>query len=133
MTPLVEWLLQAGLRATLLLGGLFVIWRLLPTAQPALRRWILLAACAGLIAAPWTAGRWHWNGSHGDGEAGSAVFHGTSLSAEASGGGGASLPWTAALAGLWIAGSFLVCVRIGLESWALRRLIRRSAHDSRPI
>ncbi|MDB6132585.1 MAG: blaR1 2 [Verrucomicrobiales bacterium] len=122
MTPFVEWQLQAGLRATLLLGGLFVIWRLLPTAQPALRRWILLAACAGLIATPWTAGWWHWNG--GGGGAGSVAFQGKSLSAAT--GGGGFFPWTAALAGLWIAGSFLVCLRIGLESWALHRLIRRA-------
>lgn len=121
-----DWLLQAGLRATLLLGGLFAIWRLLPAAQPALRRWLLLAASAGLIAAPWVSGWWELRSS------GLEIMSRNLKNATLMTGEGGGFPWAPLLAGLWLAGSGLAGTRLVLESWALRRLIRKARPWSGP-
>ncbi|MES2705788.1 MAG: M56 family metallopeptidase [Verrucomicrobiota bacterium] len=121
-----DWLLQAGLRATLLLGGLFAVWRLLPAAQPALRRWVLLAASAGLLAAPWISGWWDL----GTAKLEVAALNGRKIPSITEAGG--SFSWAALLAWLWLAGSALVCIRLALESWALRRLIRKARPWSGP-
>lgn len=119
-----DWLLQSGLRATLLLTGLFFLWRILPAAQPALRRWVLLAACAGLLAAPWVSGWWEWAapGLNRTADA-SFVFSGNQHAPavpESSGG----FPWAVALTVGWLTGSFLIVTKLLLETWALRRLIQ---------
>lgn len=118
-----EWLLQAGLRATLLLTGLFFLWRLLPAAHPALRRWVLLAACAGLIAAPWASGWWEFSGIHSTPTITTAA-HAPAASETVTS--PAGFPWAASLTVLWLTGSLLVIARLMIETWALRRLIRRA-------
>lgn len=119
-----DWLLQAGLRATLLLTGLFFLWRILPAAQPALRRWVLLAACAGLLAVPWGSGWWELaapglNRTAGVSFAFSGNQHAPAVH-ESSGG----FPWAVSLTAAWLTGSFLIVSKLMLETWALRRLIR---------
>lgn len=111
-----EWLAQAALRATLLLGGLVVLWRLLPPTQPGLRRWVLVAASAALILLPWSAGWWEFRLN------GNGVEVPQNLSAPAS----AKTAWTTLAAAFWLAGSCGVGIRLILASWSLRRLIRQS-------
>jgi hypothetical protein len=114
------WLLQAALRATLLLAGLFLIWKFLPVSQPSLRRKILLAAAAGLLAAPWLSGWWTPTGTF----IGSMASPG--LDAASSLGTPLRFSWPIMVGWVWITGSLLAAIRLTMESLALRRLIREA-------
>lgn len=109
LSPSADWLLQAALRATLLMAGLFAVWKALPASRPALRRHILLLISAGLLAAPWLSGWWA--------PAGPASAQGPPVAPSA-------LPTAAA--GLWIAGSLCAILRLALQATALRRVIRHA-------
>jgi bla regulator protein blaR1 len=108
-----DWLLQASLRATLLLAGLFAIWKLLPASRPSLRRRILLLAAAGLLAAPWLSGWW---APLGTAEASTIAITKSKP----------NLTLPAAAASLWIAGSLCAALRLASQATALRRVIRHA-------
>jgi len=116
MIPLpLDWLLQAALRATLLLGALFFVWKFLPASQPALRRRVLLVMAAGLLAAPWLSGWWT--------PVSPAPFAKQVAERDTE---EVSLTWITALAGLWITGSLLALTRLAWQALALHQLIRRA-------
>lgn len=114
MTPSVEWFMQAALRATLLLSGVFLLWRLLPASRPALRRHVLLVIAAGLLVAPWLSGWW---------SVGTPPATGLSLQSP----GHARPPaWSSLIIWLWLTGSGLAMLRLAAECLALHRIIRRA-------
>ena len=114
MSPATDWLMQAALRATLLLAGLFAAWKFLPASQPALRRKVLLGIAAGLLAAPWLAGWW------GLGHASTAAVPAPSPDKTF------RIAWSTVAAGLWLAGTTLALTRVLLEARALHHLIRHA-------
>ena len=109
-----DWLIQAGLRATLLLGGAFLLWRFLPVSKPGLRRRVLLGIAAGLLAAPWLSGWWEV-------EATPAPV----LSSQTAGS-FSPVDWATPAAWIWLGGSLIAMVRLGMEARALHRLIRHA-------
>lgn len=114
MSPATDWLMQAALRATLLLAGLFATWKFLPASQPALRRKVLLGIAAGLLAAPWLSGWWS------PGQASTAAVPAAAPDK--------AFPaaWSTLAAGLWLGGTTLALTRVLLEARALHQLIRRA-------
>lgn len=110
-----DWLMQAALRATLLLGGLFMLWRFLPVTRPALRRQVLLWISAAVLTAPWLAGWWAVGDLQNLQTVTAAAFHPD-----------AGIAWPTLTATLWLGGTALAVARLGVQAWTLRCLIRRA-------
>ncbi len=109
-----DWLMQAAMRANLMLAGVFVLWRFLPAARPALRRYILLGIATGLLVAPWLGGWWSL-----DAPLPRAVASASPQSVPA-------FPLARIVTSLWLAGSGLALLRLGWQSLALHQVIRRA-------
>jgi hypothetical protein len=110
-----DWLMQAALRATLVLGGLFMLWRFLPVTRPALRRQVLLWISAAVLTAPWLAGWWAVGAFQTPEAAGTAAPRTDT-----------GIAWPALTAALWLGGTALAVARLGRQAWSLRCLIRRA-------
>lgn len=65
MNEAIDWLVQAGCRVTLLLGGAAFWWRWVPGSYPELRRWSAVGLALMAMVAPCLGGWWWMGGLDG--------------------------------------------------------------------